>query len=934
MQELFYDKAKSLDALKEEKHPQKEQIEEVLSALQNESLRRYFFYELNNPAWVVPLKDKGVLVSPPEPIKLEKGLVRYPSWEAGEYLARVSQHCPKEVVEIISDLSDRENISAQTNLVDAAVNIPATYSAKIVPILIKWLKQGYHFYLYHRAGELVIKLAKEKKWKAAMELFLVLLEQSKEQHEIHETLKKLVKTTAETQLFKALDLLEKSIHQIIIKSKKDEHGYIWRPSIEDHQQNVASYDTKDLLISSTRDILKKCVKEDADKSRLRLEKYLKDKYKMYWRLAINTITQCPEELKDLIFPILNDEKYLYEGEVHHEYFELIKTGFPLLPDDEKKVFVDLIKRGPKKEIDEHYKQCWIRDRLWIIQEHLNADLKKKLSKIVDIYEEPEHPEFRTYMRSWVGPESPMTKEELEKFTTEQLIALLIEWKPKEKHFAPSPEGLARDLETIVSENPSEYVEKTESFLDDRMRPVYCFYFLWGLRSAVGKGKGFPWEPVLTFCEKIIVKRSKFIAEQEQEEEENYDDVRCAVANLLQDAVSGEKSPLPIELMPRVRDILLSPTLINNPQPTLEYEAKSDPINLSINTVRGVAMHALINYAWKRAWLIEEAKKKNDTDNLNILNAEGGSLEQTVKDALNKKLDRNIEKTLTIHSIYGRYFPQLHHIDKDWATKLIPKIFPTSDNERRYWEIAWKAYVFYNRFYDQMYKLLKEHYTKAVQELDGKEVKESEESSRRLAGHFMIAYLRGLESLEDRESLLNMFLSKASDQLRSTCVWTLKGLLDAEEKGEPSDEWQKLKKYWENRVTVANSAGKPNEYQNEIGAFTLWFDKVPEELCDISELVEQTTKYVKDSTDILHLIDYICSNSDECPLEAVKILDVLVNKTTIINLQSKIDQIKIILTTCIACGGEGKNIAISIIHRFGELGSFEFKELLESHSINK
>ncbi len=923
MTRQFYDLARPLDALKEEKHPTETQTKEVLDALRNKSLRRYFFYELNNPAWVVPLKEKGVFLSPPEPIKLEKDMVRYPVWEAGVYLARVAQHCPKEIVRIISKLSHTENISAQVALVDAMLKIPIAHAIKVIPVLTQWLKQGYQFYMYHRMGEFVVKLAKEEKWKDATELFLVLLELSKEQYEIQETLKELVKNAEGAQIFKTLEFLEQSIDKAIIKSKEDKHSYIWRPSIEDHQQNIGAFGTKDLLISSTRDLLKKCIDGDTAKTKKKLKTYLRSKHEIYWRFAINAITQYPNIFKDLIYSTLKNEKYLFEDEVHHEYFELIKTGFPLLTNDEQKIFTALIKRGPKEEINEDYKQCWVRDRLTIIEEHLDTETRRELNDIIDSYEKPEHPEFRSYMRSWVGPESPESQEALRERTPENLLNYLLTWKPPEERFAPSPEGLARDLETIVAENPEGYAKKAECFLDNDMRPVYCFHFLWGLRAAIGKGKGFSWEPVLTFCEKVIVKPDKLAEEQK---EEDYNDVRCAVADLLQDAVSRKESALPRELMLRARDILLSSKLLNNPEPTLEYENKYKPLDSSINTVRALTMHSLVKYAHARATLIRKAKEENDVETLDMLHAQDGNLEQVVKDAFEKKLNRNIEKTLTIHSTYGRYFPLLHYIDKEWATKLVPRIFPTAANENKYWEIAWKAYVLFNPLYNQMYELLKEHYAKAVQGLKAKEVKESDEESRRLAGHFMTVYWRELEPLEDNKSLLNAFLLNASDTLRGHCVWTLRSVLKEIDK--EAADWKRLRKYWENRLAAANSAENPDEYQHEIASFTLWFKDLPEELYNISELVEQTTKYVKDSTDIRNLVDYISSKSNEYPLETAKILDTLVNETTPMNLQSETTPIKMILTDCIVCGGESENIARSIVHRFGELGIFEFKNLLE------
>ncbi len=97
----------------------------------------------------------------------------------------------------------------------------------------------------------------------------------------------------------------------------------------------------------------------------------------------------------------------------------------------------------------------------------------------------------------------------------------------------------------------------------------------------------------------------------------------------------------------------------------------DPFTISINTVRGDAMHAVIQYA---LWVHRNLKAGYGDD------VQWFEVMPEVRKVLESHLNTDSEPSLAIHSIYGHYFPWLVLLDKQWAASHVQDIFPTSDEK--------------------------------------------------------------------------------------------------------------------------------------------------------------------------------------------------------------------------------------------------------------
>ena len=78
--------------------------------------RRHFFDNLQNPAWIEPLREAGLFETPPGPIvDLAEGTVGSPPWPQSKYLARMAQFSPEAVQELNREANT--TLSKSTDLV-------------------------------------------------------------------------------------------------------------------------------------------------------------------------------------------------------------------------------------------------------------------------------------------------------------------------------------------------------------------------------------------------------------------------------------------------------------------------------------------------------------------------------------------------------------------------------------------------------------------------------------------------------------------------------------------------------------------------------------------------------------------------------------------------------------------------------------------------
>lgn len=956
MESDFYSKVKIIDNLKLALIPTENEKNEILRMVSSfEYYERYFFQHFDNENWFDYLERSKVFDNIKEPqLTEDEQYIQFPHWWPGEYLVKVVDKIPGKVFRVLKKVKT-DNRSVLDDCMHAILNMPNGFlvenSKEIVVLIDRWLDSKYIGFIHDRAIELFGRYADLGFFKGACELLNILSKIKKERgkdirfrfetYYYKELVKKHLPKLIENSPAEVLDIIEKHLKDALYKESEDkssdDFSSIWRPSIEDSPQNWRHDEIKDILSEVLRDTLYKVSQIQAQTVSKIIERYLKEHYSIFRRLAIHIIRIG--NFNDLAETLLTDRNNLGKSEIYHEFFKLVGDKFGILNPEQKRQFVSWIVEGPIKERTEdeeefkRYKRSWQAIRLLMIKEYLDIDEDlEEFRYLLDEYKDEfvliEHPSFLTYHTSLVGLTSPLTKEQIAEMTPKEFI----QWiknnlQPPYKIMASSPEGLSRIFQEVVRENPQPYAAAAEQFLDEKICPVYLSGLIRGLKNTVKEGKRFELESVLKFIEDPL----KF--HPESEVRSNHDEFnigrytwfRGAISSFIETLAKKDELVLSEDIMNRTQKVLVQ-LIEKEEDPTEESEKKYGPNNIDyvtycINSSRGKAMHALMHHALRRAQMRPEEEKRKEEGKGPFPPGERMDL---YKAFFSKRLDD--ETSPSVQSSYGEFLPYLFYLDQEWVREMKEeeKLFPQSEEKSKFWEAHWQSYVGFNDFYGQIYALLKEEYKRAVSRLvDGEEGKKQQERyGERLAEHLMIAYWKKLEEIGKDGEILNIFFNKASVRLRGHAIWFLANVIKEVKLSKESDEWKRLKALWENRVRKARDG--------ELAHFVRWLKYCPEDLDDIFHLVKPIIPHLHLGRGEKDLLEYINEKIETNPRNALIFINELFNiEESLIHIHFRLDLVKTILTKARKYKDlhEVASRVNQAINRLGEMGYYDLRDLL-------
>mgnify|MGYP000338941214 CR=1 FL=1 len=872
-----------LDQLLKIQTPSDKDIEKLKELLRHPTYVRYFFPKLSSPDWLIPLKEQGFFSKSPSGIK-EGGYVIFPDWPLTKYLIKIAKNKPREVMEIIKEMEKTDNFRVHIDLIDCAIQMPSSIAKEIVPFIKDWVDTPYLTLLPEKIGELAVKLIHEGETDAALETLDILFDVKSGKDILNETqpffdlwqysqiLNKIAPEFLQKEPCKFVEILCEKLQKSIKLEMKTENfydaSYTWRPAIEEHAQNMDNKDVKNLLVTSIRDRLEVLAESNSKVFKKCFKLLSNYKYSIFRRIELYLMMRFPELLRDEILKVFSDKKVFEDIHLWHEYYHLLQTQFSKLPQDIKDKILSWI--GEKEESSQlRY--------LSAIKDDIPPKWKKIWNKLVAKYGEPEHPDFHFYTESFAGPTSPLTSDEMKKMNSKEIIDYLKRWNPPKGIFKPSREGLGRVLREVVSKRPSEFAKVCEDFKD--LPSVYIYYLLDGFREAVKKEYKIEWEPIIQFCKDVLLSPPEESYTLEEDGYYNLKSVKGAIADLLEEGLKSKNLSPPYELKDTIWKIIV--TLLQDDEPSLEYEEKyggdnMDPVTLSLNTVRGKAMHTLIQYAlWcARCLNLSESKDK---------------MVPEVKRKLEEMLNPDIEPTLTVRAVYGLYLPTLIYLNRNWTKNNLQKIFPK--NPRKLWRAAWEAYICYFKFDDDAYQILRSEYENAINKLQSPKI--SVEAKHRLSEHIVRAYLRELEDIE-KESLVKQFFEKAEPRIRGHAVWFVGQILKDLSNVGLSDQKkgkiiERLKNLYEWRLRevkkkINKAKGKKEKMKSrdnaieELKWFGLWFinnqNQISKDwmISKLNETLEVTNGVIEFASEIVErLEDYL----EEYCLEVLKTLNLLI-----------------------------------------------------------
>ena len=395
-----------------------------------------------------------------------------------------------------------------------------------------------------------------------------------------------------------------------------------------------------------------------------------------------------------------------------------------------------------------------------------------------------------------------------------------------------------------------------------------------------------------------------------------------------DSVRGNAgdTPIPFELQRRVWSVIR--LLTEDPNPTPDFEdqyggTNMDPATLSLNTVRGQAMHAVVRYAlWVRENLMETFSVDEDFSSWFDDMPE-------VQEVLERGLNPEVEPSPTVRAVYGWWFPQLVLLHESWAIDQVSTIFPSYPAYFHLRDAAWGAYVTMSSPYDLVFDILSKEYYRAVERLSFARTGRwmTADPDHRLVEHLMSFYWRGKLDLEDPVGILRRFYTMAPRELHAHALRFVGTTLYRMGSELADDVSTRLQALWKRRL-AATRAGL-GARSGEIQAFGWWF--VSEKFDDawaitqLSEVLKLTGEVEADHLVLERLVELAPS----MPAIVVECLKWFVeNEREPWRLYTSIGSQRTILSTALQSKDrKAQRLAEDVVNRMGVRGRFDFQDLL-------
>ncbi|HZW40293.1 MAG TPA: hypothetical protein VFF33_13425 [Ignavibacteriaceae bacterium] len=943
--------------------------------LKSTSLQNYFWYSLlRKPEWFSLLNEEGYFEilnqkSSNDELYITQSLV-------SEYLLNVAHIYPAKVIKIIKN-TETDNERIIWNFVRIGLSIRPKYTAKMIrlvkkwannlrgnstlfdSLIIKWVKylssEGHNDSAFNLVKILITPKIQKPSGKRNEEVEKVLGKERPiavtliDYYYLNELLFKGFNVLIENNPFRFSELLQKSLEKAIkieysyIKKNID-LSYMWRPAVEDHQQNQSQYDLKTTIFNVLRAAMELVIRQDKEFGLGIIKNYLKHKYSIFRRLAIHLMRLNYDSYSYFVNEFIKNKKHLNDINISHEYYILLRDIFPNIDPRERNDIIESIKRiknyDPGVKPEDQKKQIKYNhlERLHFLEEYLEGDYKKYYDDLKLEFQGEKIRDTVVWSESYIGEKSPLTLEEIEAMDIKELWDYLKSFKKNSHSYdEPSPEGLARNFAAAVKRNPEKYLNHDLSTLVE-LKPNYSYWLLNNITEMFKENylelKGYI-PNLLDFISKII-KNNNISIDFIDNMGINFSGVKKRGLDFIQALIKNHQKEFELNHKDKIWEIIYY--LNYNSHDVNEYKSQLDPFTYAINSVKGSALIAVIDYA---LWYAYQTKDNHTEKNPNRLQGE----ERVIKLLEDKLINKNLNKSLAIHSIFGIYFANLSYLNFTWVKEHIKNIFNKDNFE--YWEVAWSGYVSSTRFYSDLYKVLTPEFHRAIQYLQ-KGIKINSLGLGRtpedaLSEHLIIANINGLDDINNEKSLLRKFAYVEDNPASIHAVQFIANLARDEKiffdiPGiKRKSFWDKAKKFWKIRIEVVKPLIKKkkvdnlkDKYDQEFSRYISWLDDLPEtvKLKELESLLIGTLKINGKGLQVPNLIKFLYKHSQEYPIIAIGLLDkTMQTKAPLYFYQGKEKEIELILETAIRSNNlKGKRLAEKIANKFGEQGNYYFKEL--------
>lgn len=934
----------------------------------------YFFDNLISPLWLSILRSEGFFDHPPDPVvDDDQGTIWFPPWPASSYLARVVVQEPRQVCDIVQSLPPITNSRVLADLLNVAIALPVEMIVELVPQMGAWFAVPYQHFNPRRVLALLEKLLAGDQVDIALQVtrFLLVvvpdprLTLTTTTHRIFSGLSnlqpridhwcflqilqlfvpRLANAAGEDTVEILADSLEAGLRLLHANDTEaaDDNSHIWRPAIDDHEQNGlrSTQDATDHLITALRDTATQLMPNYGDQVLMRMEAR---SFSIFKRIGLHLRRLYPDSDRFGTMQLIAEGYVIHETSLRHELFLLLQDTFHLWPFDVQQAYLRHIADGPKPkgsrqdpdvfmqtEEEAAYQRYWEYRWLLPVQKHLDSESQERFSLLQEEFAPQQHPDFDIYS-SRLGDLTPGNKvADLSAMSTDELIAHLQNWSKTTVQENQWPAGLVGTLQELVQQHPERFISTADRFCG--LPLVFANAVIETLHVASAELQvGASWSSVLQLCQwitsEVAQKPIEPISETRDGTRSRYLQV---VARLLIAGLQHGVREIPFDYRLRVWDVL--EVLTDDPDPTSSYETESklDVLTLAVNTVRSTAMRAVIAYA---LWVRRHRSKTGDNNEKPL---PGFDDMPEVRRVLNRHLDTGRESSLAVRSVYGQWLPKITFLDTHWVRQNIERIFPCDEQLYPMWSAAWGSYVSLNAVHMTTALLLHTQYHYAIAQLGRsalQHISTQVDPNRRLAEHLMILYWSGAIGLEEPQGLLRCFYTYAPLELRAHAMAFLGQQLAREKDPLEAATYTRLCILWNWRLEQTLAA--PDQHDAEAAAFGWWFCSSQVDTTWAIEQLHQVLASVKQIDPARQVVERLANIVDGSPIMVIQCLGLILNATTESwHIDAWGTSIQKILHTALQSHDDAsRREARTLIHRLGARGFLGFRSLLKADAHEK
>lgn len=657
-----------------------------------------------------------------------------------------------------------------------------------------------------------------------------------------------------------------------------DYSQIWCKSLTVGSEHDTYSSTEEILTVILRDVLlAKCDKNSADGLEI-LKIFLTDKYrfpilKRFVLLCIDNYWGKYYGLFEEFFSLI--PKALEESDFEVELYDILKKHNVSFSSEFNAKLLALINQPPEFTFEEKDKReiapYWWKFR-WLSplrgNPYFSSLYEETKQKVQPKDGKPYEPErSSSFEGGIITHKSSITKEEFLQNPIDEIIHSLVNFKDVDLQGSfegkPDKEGLANALQEAVKENPKKFTDELPKFKS--VNYYYLYYIIRGLKGAWNTEKPLEWGAICNFILEYLNRDKNLIIKEATEgqdgntSEGRYLWIVEAVVELISDGSKADARAFAPEYFDKVEQIfdLIIPLLKGEEHPT---NSSMGIVNYTLNTTLGRTIMAYITFSLRVARATQ--KRKDDWG----------------KEKFGRFLLIGVEGFVW----FGFYLPQMKYLDSDYTVEKI-KDFAEKDSNDSGWQMFMEGYLTGAQIYDDLYKLMRKNYEKAIQStvLKGR-------VDDRLVEHVCVGYLYLDETLTDKNSLFWEILDESDTVDKrgrwkdiARFFWRKSKRWKKQEKNEENDEklktiQKKILDFWkwtvEKQDFVKSKLGEDyKSFLSQMAFLTVWLDKIDEES---EKLLMQSAPYVDIEHSASFFMEYLTKFEDK---ESVKRIGPILKK---------------------------------------------------------